>query len=113
MLGKSICDGELPVPKSIVLHIEGTIATVVLNRPERNNTLDKRMWKELGEQIQDCSANDALRCVVLRGATAKAFSPGADIHEFASERANAKQAREYGHLMRATLCAIRDCRHPT
>jgi enoyl-CoA hydratase len=53
-----------------------------------------------------------VRCIVLRGAGGKAFSPGNDIAEFATERSNAAQARSYGALMHETLSALRECRHP-
>ena len=91
---------------------EGTIATVVLNRPQKLNALTKPMWRRLGEAFEELSGDDALRCVVIRGAGTKAFSPGNDISEFANERSNVEQARLYGRIMHATLDAIAACRHP-
>jgi enoyl-CoA hydratase len=91
---------------------DGPIATVVLNRPEKLNALTKAMWSELGATIGALSADDALRCVIVRGAGEKAFSPGNDIVEFATERANKPQAIAYGHVMHGTLNALADCRHP-
>lgn len=81
---------------------EGVIATVTLNNPERLNALDKTMWRGLGELMRELSADDGLRCVVLRGAGDKAFAAGADITEFAAERANAKQAKQYGERLTVT-----------
>src|SRR3970282_2561588 len=66
-----------------------------------------------GAPIQRLSADDTLRCVVVRGAGAKAFAAGADIAEFAGERANAKQAKEYGTIIHETMQAVARCRHPT
>ncbi|HEX9278806.1 MAG TPA: enoyl-CoA hydratase-related protein [Casimicrobiaceae bacterium] len=91
---------------------DGVIATVVLNRPDKLNALTKGMWQALGAAIDALSADDDLRCIILRGAGEKAFSPGNDIAEFATERANKLQAIAYGHLMHATLHALADCRHP-
>ena len=91
---------------------EGTIATVTLNRPEKLNALTKAMWRDLGHAIDALSADDALRCVILRGAGEKAFSPGNDIAEFCRERSNKAQAVEYGHLMHTTARALAHCRHP-
>src|SRR2546427_489702 len=73
---------------SIAVSREGSIATVVLNRPDKLNALTKAMWRSLGETIDRLSADDSLRCVIVRGAGEKAFSPGNDIAEFESERAN-------------------------
>jgi enoyl-CoA hydratase/carnithine racemase len=91
---------------------DGPIATVVLNRPEKLNALTKSMWQALGDTISKLSADDALRCIILRGAGEKAFSPGNDIGEFATERANKAQAIAYGRVMHATLGVLADCRHP-
>jgi len=91
---------------------DGFIATVVLNRPEKLNALTRAMWRELGEAVTQLSADDALRCLILRGAGEKAFSPGNDIGEFATERANKAQAIAYGHVMHSTLDALQSCRHP-
>ncbi|MGE5141866.1 MAG: enoyl-CoA hydratase/isomerase family protein [Acidobacteriota bacterium] len=91
---------------------DGPIATVVLNRPEKLNALTKAMWRDLGAALVELSADDSLRCLILRGAGEKAFSPGNDIGEFATGRANKAQAIEYGHVMHATLGALAACRHP-
>ncbi|HTR59961.1 MAG TPA: enoyl-CoA hydratase-related protein [Casimicrobiaceae bacterium] len=91
---------------------DGAIATVVLNRPEKLNALTKLMWRALGDAITALSADDRLRCIILRGAGEKAFSPGNDIGEFATERANKAQAIAYGAVMHAALQALQACRHP-
>jgi enoyl-CoA hydratase len=96
----------------VLVQRDGPIATVVLNRPEKLNALNKAMWRLAGEAMAALDADDTVRCVVLRGAGDKAMGPGADIAEFESERANAAQARDYGGLMHDTMHAIRDCRHP-
>ena len=70
------------------------------------------MWQALGSVIEALSSDDDLRCIILRGAGEKAFSPGNDIAEFASERANKAQAIAYGRVMHATLDALGVCRHP-
>ena len=90
----------------------GPIATVVLNRPEKLNALTKSMWQSLGEAIDTLSTDDSLRCVILRGAGERAFSPGNDIAEFATARANKAQAIDYGRIMHATARALAACRHP-
>jgi enoyl-CoA hydratase len=89
------------------------IATLTLNRPEKLNALTKQLWTELGDAVRALDADGGVRCVVLRGAGERAFSPGNDISEFERERSNAAQARAYGVVMHGTLSALRACRHPT
>ena len=91
---------------------EDGIATVTLNNPARLNALNKPMWQALGAAMNELAADDALRCVVLRGAGDKAFAAGADIAEFATERADARQAKIYGELIHATMQSVARCRHP-
>jgi len=97
----------------ILVTRDSAIATVTLNNPERLNALNRAMWAGLGESMRQLSADDDLRCVVVRGAGDKAFAAGADIAEFARERANAKQAKSYGDLIHETMQAVAHCRHPT
>ena len=97
----------------ILIERDGLIATVVLNRPDKLNALTKPMWRRLGEVLEELSADETLRCVVLRGAGGKAFSPGNDISEFETTRANPAQAKAYGEVLHFTLGALKACRHPT
>lgn len=92
---------------------DGDIATVTLNRPEKLNALNLAMWQRLGETMREVAADAAIRCVVLRGAGERAFSPGADISEFATARATPAQAEAYAEVMYPALSAVRDCPHPT
>jgi enoyl-CoA hydratase/carnithine racemase len=97
---------------TILVQGSGDITTVVLNRPEKLNALTRPMWKRLGDVFEELSADEAVRCVILRGAGTKAFAPGNDISEFETERSNIEQARAYGEDMRRTIEAIGHCRHP-
>ncbi len=91
---------------------DGWVATVTLNRPDKLNAMTKAMWQRLGVVIHELAADEELRCIVLRGAGKRAFSPGNDIAEFATERSNVEQARVYGQVMADTVRAFRSCPHP-
>jgi enoyl-CoA hydratase/carnithine racemase len=91
----------------------GAVATVALNRPDRLNALDRSMWEALAAAMHGLSSEDALRCVVLRGAGDKAFAAGADIAEFSRERADSRAAKVYGTHIHEAMQAVARCRHPT
>jgi enoyl-CoA hydratase/carnithine racemase len=91
---------------------EGPVATVTLDRPDKLNALTIDMWRALGDAIGALSAAEDVRCIILRGAGEKAFSPGNDIGEFATMRANKQQAVAYGRVMHAAADALATCRHP-
>lgn len=99
--------------QELLVDRDGFIATVTLNRPDKLNAMTKGMWRRLGEVFEELSADDGLRCVILRGAGSKSFSPGNDISEFETDRSNVEQARAYGKIMAHTLEALKGCRHPT
>ncbi|MBB5217469.1 enoyl-CoA hydratase-related protein [Parapusillimonas granuli] len=96
----------------ILVERDGDIATVILNRPEKLNAMTRGMWQTLGATVGELSADDTLRCIILRGAGEKSFSPGNDIAEFETDRSNKRQAIEYGRVMHATAEALAGCRHP-
>ena len=101
------------MPDPVLITRDGIVATVTLNNPERLNALNKGMWERLGAVMRELSAEEALRCVVLRAAGDKAFAAGADIAEFAAERADSKQAKAYGNLIHETMQSVGRSRHPT
>ena len=98
---------------TILVERDDTIATVILNRPEKLNALTKPMWKRLGDVMDELGADDGIRCIVVRGAGEKSFSPGNDISEFEHERANPEQSRAYGAIIASTMDSVQYCRHPT
>ena len=96
----------------LVERADGGIVTLTLNRPHKLNAMTKPLWRALGEAVGDLNADETVRCIVIRGAGGKAFSPGNDISEFETERSNVEQARVYGAIMHTTLNAMRACHHP-
>lgn len=101
------------MPNTIIVTRDGPIATVTLNNPAKRNALTKAAWVRLAEIMGDFSAEEGLRCVIIRGAGNEAFAAGADISEFPSERVNAVQAKSYGEAVSDAIHAILECRHPT
>lgn len=98
----------------IIVERDGTIATVTLSNPAKLNALTVAMWKELARVMDTLSADERLRCVVLRGARREAFAAGADIAEFATARDNAAQGKVYHRqYVKGALKAVGECRHPT
>jgi enoyl-CoA hydratase/carnithine racemase len=58
--------------------IEGGVAEVRLNRPDKINALDIGMFRGIGEAIASLSANRDLRCIVLSG-EGRGFCAGVDL----------------------------------
>jgi len=98
----------------VLVERDGMIATVRLSNPGKLNALTVSMWQELARAMDALSADERLRCVVLRGAGSEAFAAGADIAEFATARDNAGQGKVYHRqYVHGALKAVGECRHPT
>jgi len=98
---------------SIDLKIDGEIATLTLNNPDKLNAIDLAMWRALSRDMAALAADSSVRCIVLRGAGESAFAAGGDLEEFVSARATLEQALHYHAEVAAALNAIADSPHPT
>lgn len=97
---------------TVLLARDGAIATVTLNRPDRLNALDAATWALVADTFKALSADESLRCIVIRGAGGN-FAAGADIQSFERERADTTQALAYATHMKAALAAVAEGTHPT
>jgi enoyl-CoA hydratase/carnithine racemase len=100
------------VADTLLVSRDDAIATVTLSNPGRLNALTLGMWQSLEEIFRALDKDEDLRCIVLRGEGGKAFAAGADIAAFRTERANARQAKDYGRRIAGAMHAIAECRHP-
>src|SRR3989442_4441051 len=82
--------------------LEGGVARIFLNRPEKVNALDSAQLQALLEAFQNLS--ESVRVVVL-GGHGRAFCGGADVHELS--RLNESTAREFIGRIHAVCDAIR------
>ena len=63
---------------TVIVETEGAIARVVLNRPDRRNSIAGSMLKDLNAALERVAGDAAIRVVVLTGA-GRDFCPGADL----------------------------------
>jgi enoyl-CoA hydratase len=100
--------------QGILVTRENAIATVTLSNPGKLNALTVGMWRDLARVMDELSADENLRCVVLRGGGREAFAAGADIAEFATARNNVEQGKVYHReYVYGALRAVGECLHPT
>lgn len=65
---------------SILFTIEGGIATITLNRPDKINSFNREMALLLQRQLDECASSKGVRCVYITGA-GKGFCAGQDLAE--------------------------------
>ncbi len=98
--------------EAVLLDVSDGIALVTLNRPDKLNALNYELIDRLMALLDGIEVDAAVRAVILTGTGDRAFSAGADIHEFsASVRRGADIAvRDFvrrGQAMTARLEAFR------
>ncbi len=75
---------ELPLarcqPSHVRLAVDGPVATVTLDRPEKKNPLTFESYRELADLFTACRQDEAVKAVVLTGAGGN-FSSGGDVFE--------------------------------
>jgi enoyl-CoA hydratase len=81
----------------------GTVLVLTMNRPERRNALDRRLYRELGQAFVAAEDDDAVRAVVLTGAGDQAFCAGMDLKAFARGENVAAEGRGLGFTERPPL----------
>ena len=78
---------------TLLLHRDGAIATLTLNRPASLNTLDPEMIDALIDHSAALAADDSVRCVVIKGA-GKHFMAGGDIRSFGERLSDSPSDRQ-------------------
>jgi len=68
-----------PAPE-VLYEVDGPIAVITLNRPERMNTISGPMLHELTRLLLQANADPAVRAVILTGA-GRAFCAGLDLND--------------------------------
>jgi enoyl-CoA hydratase/carnithine racemase len=76
----------------------GAVRHVVLNRPEKRNAFNDELIADLGVALRAAAADDAVRCVVLRGA-GPMFSSGMDFAALGALAAAPERLRDFRRVI--------------
>jgi enoyl-CoA hydratase/carnithine racemase len=104
-------------PKHFLWQLDGKVATITLNRPERKNPLTFESYAELRDAFQDLSYADAVKTVVITGAGGN-FCSGGDVHEIIGPLVEMQRAGDMAGLLAFTrmtgdlVKAMRACPQP-
>ena len=104
---------ELPSPRTFTFAVDGGVATLTLDRPDRLNALTFEIYRELAETFEDLDRHDAIRAVVITG-RGRGFCSGGDQDDII-KRLLGQDTPSLLAFTRATgrlIAAIRRCRRP-
>lgn len=72
--------GEIAAHAPVEVTVEGSVAHLVLSRPEKRNAVTFAMWAAIEAEVSALAANPEVRVLVVRG-SGDHFCAGADISE--------------------------------
>lgn len=65
---------------NVLVEVDGPVATLTLNRPDKRNAVRMSMWASIDAHVTALAANSSIRLLVIRG-VGDHFCAGADISE--------------------------------
>jgi enoyl-CoA hydratase len=105
--------GEKLCTDPVYQTVEGEIAYICFNRPEKRNALSYDIWLRIPQLVNECDRNANVKVIIFKGAGSAAFSAGADISEFKSLRYTAEGAEKYNKATMIAEKAIMNASKPT
>jgi enoyl-CoA hydratase len=94
---------------NIIVEKKNNIGTIIINRPQVLNALDKTVLKELLAAVDDLEADTSIKIALITGKD-KAFVAGADIKQM--KDMNTLEGKEFGKLGHTLMHHIEGSRIP-
>jgi len=85
-------------PRHFLWSLDGKVATITLNRPERKNPLTFESYAELRDLFRALKYADAVKTVVITGAGGN-FCSGGDVHEIIGPLVRMQEANDTAGLL--------------
>jgi enoyl-CoA hydratase/carnithine racemase len=104
-------------PQHFLWRLDGKVATITLNRPERKNPLTLESYAELRDTFRDLVYADGVKAVVVTGAGGN-FCSGGDVHEIIGPLVEMQRQGDMAGLLAFTrmtgdlVKAMRACPQP-
>jgi enoyl-CoA hydratase/carnithine racemase len=104
-------------PQHFRWQVEGKVATITLDRPEKKNPLTFASYGELVDTFRRLTKTPEIKVIVLTGA-GENFSSGGDVHEIIGPLVEMKEKRQHEKLLAFTrmtgslVKAMRVCPQP-
>lgn len=101
-------------PKHFLWSLDGKVATITLNRPERKNPLTFESYAELRDTFRQMAYCDSVKAVVIVGAGGN-FCSGGDVHEIIGPLVRMQESDDmqglldFTHMTGELVKAMRAC----
>tara|TARA_R110002072_G_scaffold4245_12_gene30099 strand:+ start:4392 stop:5180 length:789 start_codon:yes stop_codon:yes gene_type:complete len=96
---------------TVLIEQHGPVAVVSLNRPDKLNSFDGELRRELLQAVRDVNGDDSVRAVVLTGA-GRAFSAGADLGDMPEDKTHFRVEDQLNGEYKPILMEIHEAHKP-
>ena len=97
--------------ETVLVERHDSVAVVSLNRPDKLNSFDGTLRRELLLAVREVNDDDSVRVVILTGA-GRAFSAGADLGDIPQDRSNFRVEDQLNGEYKPTLMEIHEASKP-
>jgi len=97
--------------KELLVHVDCPVCTVVINRPQKRNSLSTGVLQLLSKTVDELDKRDDIRVIVIRGAGDKAFCAGFDINQIPVGDGDKVGSGEH-EILEETFRRLRNARQP-
>ncbi|MBB3036246.1 enoyl-CoA hydratase/isomerase family protein [Hoyosella altamirensis] len=95
--------------KTLLISIDGHVATITINRPEVRNAINKQVQEDIRDALARLRDDDTVGAIVFTGVGDRAFAAGADITQLKNYTLHTGLASE----MQRLYDVIESCEKPT
>ncbi len=96
--------------KNLEVKKDGGIATLIINRPQVLNALNRETINELDRVLDELVEDEGTRVIIITGAGEKAFVAGADVQEF--QKMNPDEALNFSRKIQSVFLKIERMKKP-
>jgi methylglutaconyl-CoA hydratase len=98
--------------RTVLVDVDGTVARVTLNRPDKRNALNDELIADLKAALREADRDESIRCIVVSGAGAD-FCSGADLSALQKiSQASVGENLEDARLLMEVFVLIRELHVP-
>jgi len=91
----------------ILYKVEGRIATITINRPDKANSCNVMMLKKIHESLIEADNNEKVKCILINSTGEKFFSAGYDLKDIQSSPESARMITEWGRNVNETIVLLK------